>query len=213
MSSTNRGGKREVSDYYITPAEHISAFLAEFLHDLVVNSDPVMESGEVIKVLDPCAGGDAKHDMAYPSVLRNYGDNAFKVTTMDIRPDSRATVKGDYLATPINFKPDWIITNPPFSHAQQIIEKALREVKFGGYVIMLLRLNFLGTQGRKEFFRQHMPARIYVHSSRMCFFPEGVTNLKTGRLEFPTDSIEYAHFVWQGGVSPASSVLKVIDAK
>lgn len=213
MSSTNRGAERQAADYYITPKNHIEAFLGEFLKDLVYAGDPVMESGKVINVLDPCAGGDAKYDMSYPSVLCNWGENAFRVRTMDIRADSRAEEKADYLTANISQAPDWIITNPPFSQALPIIEKALKDVKHGGYVIMLLRLNFLGTQGRKEFFRTNMPSRIYVHSSRMCFYPDGVKDPETGKIKFPTDSIEYAHFVWQGGVSPASATLKLIDKK
>jgi 16S rRNA G1207 methylase RsmC len=41
---------------------------------------------------------------------------------------------------------DMIITNPPFAIAQGIIEKSLEFCKGGGYVIMLLRLNYIGSQ-------------------------------------------------------------------
>lgn len=34
MSSTNRGGIREVSDYYITPKNEIKNFLSVFMYDI-----------------------------------------------------------------------------------------------------------------------------------------------------------------------------------
>ena len=48
---------------------------------------------------------------------------------------------------------------------------------------MLLRLNFLGSQERSDYLREHMPD-IYVIPNRPSF---------TGGK---TDSIEYAWFVW-----------------
>ena len=48
--------------------------------------------------------------------------------------------------------PDIIITNPPFSHAVRIIKRALKYVDGQGFVIMLLRLNFFGSQEREKFF-------------------------------------------------------------
>lgn len=53
---------------------------------------------------------------------------------------------------------------------------------------MLLRLNFLGSKQRKEFWDKFPPKWIYVHHKRMSFTDNGAT-----------DSIEYAHFVWRVG--------------
>lgn len=201
MSSTNRGGKREVSDYYRTPAEHIRAFMVEFLDDIIADGDEMATPGRGISVLDPCAGGDATHEMAYPAVLAEWGQMFRPVRTLDIREDSPAEVHGDYLTAKVKGRYDIIITNPPFSHAQALIEKAMVEVAPGGYVIMLLRLNFLGSKGRREFFKLFPPYRIYVHSSRMAFTQDG-----------KTDSIEYAHFVWRrDGRQPRFTGLKIID--
>lgn len=55
-----------------------------------------------------------------------------------------------------------------------------------GFVIMLLRLNYFGSQKREEFWEDNMPAKCYVHRKRMSFTDEG-----------GTDSIEYMHAVWQ----------------
>ena len=50
-----------------------------------------------------------------------------------------------------------IITNPPFNIALDIIKKAIDDVKVGGSVIMLLRLNFYGSAKRKEFLKKICP--------------------------------------------------------
>jgi len=176
MSSTNRGRSRNISDYYITPEEEINKFLdAFFKHTLIDDSS---------KILDPCAGGDSIHPMAYPNALSKRG---FKyITTIDIRADSKAVLHNDYLyANPLEDFYDLIITNPPFHIAEEIIRKAFKDAKENGIIVMLLRLNFMGSQNRKGFWLEFPPDEIYIHSKRMCFTGDG-----------KTDSIEYAHFVW-----------------
>lgn len=79
-------------------------------------------------------------------------------------------------------KVDLILTNPPFSIAQEFIEKALIDAKT---VIMLLRLNFLGAQKRNEFWNNNEPDALYILSKRPSFTGKG------------TDSTEYAWYVWQ----------------
>ena len=138
-------------------------------------------------------GGDEENEMSYPNVIKRLmPENA--VMTMDIRKDSKAMLKGyDYLKTDIEeimqkFKAQMIFTNPPFNLAMDFIKKSLEDVEENGYVIMLLRLNFLGSRERNEWLKNNMPFEIYVHAKRMSFTGDG-----------KTDSIEYAHFVWKKG--------------
>ena len=95
--------------------------------------------------------------------------------------------------------PDIIITNPPFYLAKDIIDKALRDVREGGYVAMLLRLNFFGSKDRFPFFQKQMPTWAYVHHRRFSFTDDG-----------KTDSIEYCHMVWKKGDQPKFTKLDVI---
>lgn len=193
MSSTNRSKAREkhIADYYVTPVPKIAEFLTELSMDESIDWKKSI-------ILDPCAGGDAYHPMSYPEAISNvFGvDN---VKTVDIREDSLAEVKADYLTMSLDYQPDIIITNPPFNLAIEIIKKALSDVRDGGYVIMLLRLNFLETKSRKLFFDGNMPKYIYVHSQRMCFTDTG-----------GTDSVAYAHYVFQKGCTPKFSKLRII---
>jgi len=86
----------------------------------------------------------------------------------------------DYLDTPFE-NIDLIFTNPPFSIADKFIEKALSE---SPSVVMLLRLNYLGSQKRFEFWKKYPVTGLIVLSKRPSFTGTG------------TDSTEYAWFIW-----------------
>lgn len=192
MSSTNRSAARSehIADYYVTPISSILNFIDEF----VVAEDVGGLDG---KILDPCGGGDINHPMSYPEALQRCGYT--DISTIDIREDSLAAIKGNYLEMDCKNKYDVIITNPPFNISLDIIKKALDDVKDGGWVIMLLRLNYFGSDKRKSLFDAHMPKYCFVHSKRMSFTEKG-----------GTDSIEYGHFCWQKGNHPEFTMLKVI---
>ena len=189
MSSTNRGTTRAEQDYYVTPIPAIRAFLEAWAE--------VDGLGFLRRVLDPAAGGDDERPMSYPTALQEV--LGWKPDTLDIREDSRAAVKADYLTWQAPEAYDLIITNPPFALAEEFINKAIGDVHRGGRVAMLLRLNFLGSRKRLAFWREHMPRWIFVHHERMSFTPDG-----------RTDSIEYMHAVWVAGEYPAAAELRVI---
>lgn len=192
MSSTLRGYKRHKSDYYITPVPAIISFINEFK-----KYEPTAFDGNI---LDPCAGGDINNPMSYPKAMAQIGVNEGRVTTIDIREDSLARIKGDYLKMP-NWGYSLIITNPPFNIAEDIIKKALNDVMDGGFVVMLLRLNFFGGKRRLETFWSEvgLPKYSFVHHRRMSFTPDG-----------RTDSIEYQHAVWQKGYNAEFTQLTII---
>ena len=191
MSSTNRSNSRDehIADYYVTPIDKITYFLEEF--------EKVETMDKNINILDCCAGGDINHPMSYPEALKL--KDFRNITTLDIREDSLSEIKGDYLHIDYKNKMDMIITNPPFSLALDIINKSLEDVKEGGFVIMLLRLNYFGSKNRKELWERHMPKYCFVHHRRMSFTDDR-----------KTDSIEYAHFVWQKGYNEQFTQLRVI---
>lgn len=200
MSSTNRSTSREkhVSDYYVTPQDTIADFLR------AINADAPEYFGELLTaplaILDPCAGGDPAHKMAYPwGIERASGWNISELTTIDVREDSLAAIKQDYLGMTDCPRYDIIITNPPFNIAMAVIEKSLRNVRTGGLVIMLLRLNYFGSKERQAFFQGNMPVLTYVHTKRPKF-------LNTSG----TDSIEYMHAVWQAGNPQRWTKLRII---
>jgi len=196
MSSTNRGTVRNADDYYVTPHWLIEDFLAAFAENNILVCSP----DEYPRVLDPSAGGCDKYEMSYPTVLEKEG---FLVESWDIRNDSRAEIKGrDFLTTPSALLPtfDMIITNPPFNLAQEFTKKALDMVEDHGLVIMLQRLNWLGSQKRKPMWQRLPLAAVYVHSKRPGFNPEKPSQ---------TDSTEYAHFVFLKGYELAPELFVI----
>ena len=81
---------------------------------------------------------------------------------------------------------DWVVGNPPFSHAEEHVRASLRVARVG--VAMLLRLAFLESAERAPFWREHPAAEVRVFSERPSF---------TGGK---TDSCAYGLFVWRAGV-------------
>lgn len=188
MSSTNRSNARDkhVADYYVTPVKEIQKFINIFGEKKFLD----------MVILDPCAGGDENNLMSYQEALPK---NIKEYKSIDIRDDSLAEIKSNYLEIKLDYEPDIIITNPPFNIAIDIIKKSLNDVREGGMVIMLLRLNFFGSKGRKSFFEEYLPDCCFVHHQRMSFVVGG-----------GTDSIEYMHAVWIKGSTPEYTKLKII---
>jgi len=152
-------------------------------------------------ILDPCAGGDEDNTMSYPEAIRKWEHKQPPaIFTYDIRPDSRAANIQDFLTAEITCDFfDVIITNPPFNIALDVIKKSLDLIKDDGIVIMLLRLNFFGSQVRSSWFQKFMPVWCYIHSKRMKF--------STGS---GTDSIEYMHAVWIKNSYPKFTKMRII---
>lgn len=76
---------------------------------------------------------------------------------------------------------DLIITNPPFSIAKEFIDHSL---EISNTCIMLLRINYLGSISRHEWWKKQPPTAMFVLSKRPSFTGKG------------TDATDYAWFVW-----------------
>lgn len=87
----------------------------------------------------------------------------------------------DYLDTVYN-RVDCIITNPPYSLAQEFVEKAHKDADV---VIMLLRVGFLESLRRQEFWKTYPIDHLVTLSKRPSFTDDG-----------KTDGAGYAYFIW-----------------
>lgn len=180
MSATGRSDVRVESDYYPTPAWCVHRLL-----------EAVRLPGGAW--LEPCAGDGA--------VVRAVVRADVQWTTYDIRPESSAQNIGDFLSVRprvLLWEPEVVspwasvcLTNPPYSLAMEFVQHAM---KHAHVTAMLLRLNFLGSEGRAQFFRAHPPS-VYVLPNRPSFVG--------GR----TDACEYAWFVWGLNATPEIRVL------
>jgi hypothetical protein len=162
LSATNRGGTREANDFYPTPT-----WLTEAL---------IPHLGKPRHILEPAAG-----DGAIVGVLHR----AFSEAEID---HGDITTGQDFLT--YAWRQDYydlIITNPPYSLAEEFARRALSLVKPAGTVVMLSRVSFAGSQGRAAWLRATQPS-LYFSPRRPCF------------VRGKSDNCEYAWFVW----SPAA---------
>lgn len=84
------------------------------------------------------------------------------------------------------------MTNPPYSHAAEFAERALERVGDGAKVAMFLKLTFLESEGRREFFRKWPPRRVWVSRKRLSCWKNGIP-------KSANTLIAYAWFVWEKG--------------
>lgn len=154
---------RSHNDHYETPRHTLMSLLKH--HNLRY------------PVLEPCAGYGAIANIIQANGL---------VITNDINTDLECDYNFDYLQWDSGNEFNTIITNPPFHSATEIIIKAIHDVHMGGEVIMLLRLDFLGTVKRKQFWKDYPAKKIYALSKRPRFVRSG-------------DSCEYGWYVWENG--------------
>jgi hypothetical protein len=83
---------------------------------------------------------------------------------------------------------DNIVTNPPYNAAEGFVKVGLRNAK--RKFALLLRLAFLeGANRYRTIFSINPPARIWVFSDRITFYPAGAVKKGTG-------TTAYAWFVW-----------------
>jgi hypothetical protein len=183
MSSTKRGGQRSPADNYPTPNWCTHRFLDRFL-----TRYPEAAAG---RWLEPGAGEG--------NILRGVSEWFGASDTLspvldacELRPECETHLEaycdtiqiGDYFqkGPPPGLSYSMILTNPPFSLAMEFILRSLQaETRF---VTMLLRLNYVGSQNRHEFFSSCAPD-LYILPNRPSFKGTG-----------EVDSIEYAWFVW-----------------
>lgn len=85
----------------------------------------------------------------------------------------------DFLNDPFSYP--CIVTNPPYSLAYEFTRRA---VAHSEETFLLLRLNFLASKKRKDWFQRNEPSALFVLSVRPSFV--------YGR----TDATDYAWFYW-----------------
>jgi len=169
-ASNHADHEREKRDYYATEPK-----AAEMLLELEQFASHILE---------PCCG--AGH---LANVLKDAG---YKVECNDIIDRGCNDTTSDYLTRTEEWQGD-IITNPPYSKAQEFVEKSLSLVSDGNKVAMFLKLTFLEGKKRRTLFDEHPPRRIWVSSSRLkCAINGDFGN--TG-----TSATAYAWYVWEKG--------------
>jgi hypothetical protein len=93
-----------------------------------------------------------------------------------------------------------IVTNPPYNSAEGFVESGRRQATHK--VCLLLRLAFLeGANRQRTIFAKTPPARVWVFSERITFYPAGAVVKGSG-------TTAYAWFVWDNQSGSQSTALK-----
>lgn len=130
-------------------------------------------------ILEPCSG--------YGAISKEFEIAGYKVISSDIR-DNVYGIGNKSIFDYESKSFDNIITNPPYGIAMQVIEKSLEISKYK--VAMLLKLTFLESEKRKEFFENKKLEKVYVFRKRVTMFPHGNEKPKN------SGTITYAWFIW-----------------
>ena len=138
-------------------------------------------------VWEPACG-----DGAMSTVLFAHGRDVFST---DIESRGYAARRQDFLTADRDLAEGLsaVVTNPPFSLAQEFVDKAFSFPSIH-YCALLLRLSFLESQKRKAWFQGNPPARIHVSSRRLpMMHRDGWDGPKS------TSTLAHAWFIWLRG--------------
>lgn len=102
----------------------------------------------------------------------------------------------DFFATDkmISDSPTDIITNPPYSKAQEFVEHAMELLPEGRKLAMFLKIQFLEGKARREMYKKYPPKVVYVSSSRLRCAMNGDFELYAKQ-----NAMCYCWFVWEKG--------------
>lgn len=98
-----------------------------------------------------------------------------------------------------------IVTNPPYSKAQEFVEHALEILEDGNKVAMFLKIQFLEGKARRKLFRKYPPKTVYVSSARLRCAMNGDFEKYA-----KSTAVCYCWYVWQKGYT-GDTVIKWIN--
>lgn len=180
-SNHSKTENRAILDYYATEPKATKLLLE------VENFKNIWE----------CACGE----MHISDILEEHG---YTVKKTDIVERSR---KVDGIIDFLGYDGRWngdIITNPPYKQARQFIQKALDITFKGCKIAMFLKLTFLESKERKQFFLENPPKKIYVSSSRLYCAKNGDFSKQF------SSAVAYAWFIWEKGYQ-GDTIIKWIN--
>lgn len=139
----------------------------------------LIESENFIGDIWECACGDG----SMSAVLEQTGN---RVVSSDLYDRGYGDVGVDFRTADRSI--DNIVTNPPFNAAEEFVSSCVRNAK--SKFALLLRLAFLeGARRQESIFKKNAPARVWVFSERITFYPKNVERKGNG-------TTAYAWFVW-----------------
>ncbi len=153
-------------DFYQTP-RWATEELLKIIEIDGTTLEPCSGNGAIAKLIPNCIASDIRED---DGVYGEKGKNIFSYEENSF---------------------DNIITNPPFAIAQEVIEHSLKVSR--KKVFMLLKLQFLESARRYDFFRNTPLKRVNVFCKRITMYPADEPEPKN------SGTIAYAWYEWEKG--------------
>lgn len=170
MSSTNRGTERLPDDAYMTPKWCVKRLLDVWRPNFGTLVEPAVGIGNIVDVV--------RDRVSYPWLTYDINDSK--------NPNGVPFTCVNFLTlTEQNPEVSAVITNPPYSLAEQFI-KHCNYLYPNAEIVMLLRLAFLASAKRKPLWDLVGVPDVFVLPNRPSFTNGG------------TDSTDYAWFVFNG---------------
>lgn len=172
---------RNDKDFYVTPRSTINALFGNYDIKTGWVLEPCAGNGSICKALreNPKWDGslyavEIREEEQY--ILSDYCDDVLIADFLQADLNN--------FAYPMPCPPKTIITNPPFSIAEEVIEKCFEIADDQTEIIMLLRLGFLEAVKRKTFWGKHPNVSLITLSNRPSFTGNG------------TDNSAYGWYIW-----------------
>lgn len=160
-------------DFYQTPTWAIQKLLERIeLSGSIL--EPCSGNGAIAKLISGCVASDIRSD-----------DEVYGTKGVDFFSYREKTF-------------DHIITNPPFAIAQDIIEHSIKVANKKVY--MLLKLQFLESVTRYDFFKNTPLKKVMVFCKRITMFPAGEDEPKN------SGTIAYAWYEWEIGYEGSPTI-------
>ena len=163
-------------DYYATEPKAVDVLLGEA--NFKFHKD----------IWEPAAG-----ELHISNKLKEYGYNVWSTDIINRNNCCDDTI--DFLTYDGKWSGD-IITNPPYNKALDFVKQALNVINEGNYVAMFLKLTFLESKSRKQFFLDNPFKYLFVSSSRLqCARNGDFDTYKKGT----GTAVAYGWYVWEKG--------------
>jgi hypothetical protein len=135
---------------------------------------------------EPFEGGIWEPACGDGSMVRVLATTGCPVTSSDLFDRGYGDAGVDFLQT--SHMADNIVTNPPYNAAEGFVRAGIAQSR--RKLALLLRLAFLeGANRQRTIFANIPPARVWVFSERITFYPAGAVRQGSG-------TTAYAWFVW-----------------
>jgi hypothetical protein len=167
---------------------------------------PPWATRALLRAINP----DRRHTVWEPAagagfMVRPLAEHFAEVIATDIAPDGTGDTL-DFLSPEADaIRADWIITNPPFVHANAFALAGIRRARVG--VALFVRSAFL--EGRSRYmhlYAEQPPTQVFQFVDRVVLHegdppdPDVPTlNRSTGKMAKPSTATAYVWMVWQKG--------------